>query len=274
MKFSDINNKYQEDANKRYNVEKYDLSSFTIYDSKFKKIRLGRKKDGGYVIDILPKGYDLFLSGGIGKDVSFEKNFNYLYPNIIGYLYDHTIEKLPQKIEGMEFLKKKIGKRTWCKLLQNHKNVFIKIDIEKGEYEWVNSLTKGELSSIKQLVMELHWPIRKKFPDENYLPAAIKLTKKLAETHYLVHVHPNNSRNKRVRVSLVNGILLPHLLELTYIRKDCLDKFPKPNKKRLPLKKLDFKNNLYEKDLDINFPPFVNSNNILRKFLSFSRRRI
>jgi hypothetical protein len=46
-----------------------------VYEPYQKKLRLGRNTDGGYVICDLGDDYDVFISGGINKDISFETDF-------------------------------------------------------------------------------------------------------------------------------------------------------------------------------------------------------
>ena len=48
----------------------------TTYKSPFKKKRLGKENDGGYVIAKIPKAkYKILLAGGIADDISFEEDF-------------------------------------------------------------------------------------------------------------------------------------------------------------------------------------------------------
>lgn len=57
---------------------------------------------------------------------------------------------------------------------------------------------------IKQLTLEFHSAYK------------IEPLKRLAKTHWLVHVHPNNCCGTTV----INGIEVPNFYEFTYIRKD------------------------------------------------------
>ena len=59
----------------------------------------------------------------------------------------------------------------------------IKMDIEGAEFAWLDSLNDYQLQRIRQIVIEIHSPFDKK---------KWKLLNRLAESHWLVHFHPNN----------------------------------------------------------------------------------
>jgi hypothetical protein len=65
----------------------------------------------------------------------------------------------------------------------NGDNIFLKMDIEGCEYDWIHSMTKNDMEKISQIVIEFHWPF------DFYRMNALK---KINETHYVVHVHGNN----------------------------------------------------------------------------------
>lgn len=51
------------------------MECLILYKSQFLKERIGKNNDGGYVVVQLPGDYDLFLSGGISNDITFESDF-------------------------------------------------------------------------------------------------------------------------------------------------------------------------------------------------------
>jgi hypothetical protein len=226
------------------------LKNLVVYNPVNKKIRLGRLQDGGYVI-VDGYNYDYFISGGIGGDISFENDFIKINPNIRGLAFDGTVtayqsQNLPKEIK---FIKKNIGfddNETTTNLheyIKNYKNVFIKMDIEGGEWNLLRSSFSDLLLNIKQIVFEAH----SIFTINNVLECLQIINK----THYLIHVHQNN-----------NGILYeienakyPSLLELTYIRKDC--EISGLNANNLPIEGLDFTNMPEKPEYDImNKYPF------------------
>lgn len=176
-----------------------DLNLLRIYESEniFKKKRLGRNYDGGYTINLLNKKYDLLLSCGISDDISFETSFNKIYPNCKIEAFDGTIRRLPEKVDFINFNRKNIGKDNTKKTdnlinyLKNNENIFLKMDIEGSEYEWLSIVPEELLNKIDQLVMEIHYLCN----DDNKW----KLLEKLNKTHYLTHIHGNNCRPNLAR---------------------------------------------------------------------------
>ena len=111
------------------------------------------------------------------------------------------------------------------------------MDIETFEYQWIQILHESHLNKFKQIVIEFHFPFTYAEDIFNSLSYAmdvddkIDCLKKLANTHYLVHLHGNNCCGTTV----YNGITVPNVFECTYVRKDLCtnisinkDKIPNP----------------------------------------------
>ena len=245
-----------------------------------KKIRLGVKADGGYVIaDIngAEGAYDCYISAGVGNEESFTRDFlrRYSGPCSLNetncFAFDGTIAAYPTRYTNkITFFKKNIGSgvgvvtgprtaksahraRTVLEtnllfLLNKYSRVFLKMDIEGGEYPWLMRMTVDDLRKIKQIVIELHGitGIGWGSSFENKL-ACIK---KLSETHHIVHAHGNNYGRIVSRI--------PDVIELTCIEKSYfLDGVPALNKSPLPIVGLDFANRKGRHDIDLNMFPFV-----------------
>lgn len=223
-----------------------------------KKIRLGEKADGGYVIGELDDGYDCYISCGVATEESFSRDFiNFFKMSKDNcYAFDGTIEKYPDGYtDNIQFIRKNIATFTDIThsnlryFTNTYNNIFLKMDIEGGEYPWLSFVTEQALTKFKQIVIELHgltgdgWGTRYK----DKLPCL----EKLAKTHYIIHAHGNNYS------PVVNNI--PDVIELTYINKNCFKVVPEKNKLRLPNQYLDFPNNPEKPDIDLNVSPFVNN---------------
>jgi len=228
-----------------------DILDLKVYKTPFKKLRLGKMFDGGYIINEIPDiKYKLFLSGGIADDISFEKEFNKFYPDTKGYMFDGTIEIPPSEIPNIKFIKKNIGYYNDDGLtnLQEYidsvdDGIFIKMDIEGGEVDWIKSLKKEHLEKIEQIILEFHTPysIREK-----------NIFAKLNETHYIIHFHENNYSPQR----MYQGISIPDVFELTYLNKKHFKTPPEKNNEPFPLS-IDMINNPYNsRNTLYNYPPF------------------
>ena len=226
------------------------MENLILYRSPFIKKRVGKDNDGGYLISMLPNNYDAFISGGISNDISFETKFLDLYPDIRCYAFDGTISGLPADDNRITFIKKNLGDSNNDTLTNLHEyiepydNIFMKMDIEGHEFKIMPTIIKNNLmKKIKQLVIEIHTPADiHMFP--NYFKGLsdinndqmFDLFKEINNTHTLVHFHANNGCN----IQKIDGITLPHVFELTYIRNDFVNKKIK-NTDSLPTS-LDMKN--------------------------------
>ena len=181
-----------------------------IYNIKnYQKIRIGDKKDGGYVV-LDGFNYDCFISCGVGDNVSFEIDFLNKY-NIPNFCFDGTVEKLPVDNQKINFIKKNIGfnenEENLLNISDNYKNIFLKMDIEKAEYDWI--LNTNNLKNYKQIVIEFHQPFKED------IEKRISAIKKLSQTHYFYHIHANNCCGTRK----YKGFTVPNIFEISMIRK-------------------------------------------------------
>lgn len=222
-----------------------------------KKIRLGNKHDGGYVIGLIDGEYDCYISAGVSDEESFSRDFIKYYNmnKNNSFAFDGTIINYPkQYTEDITFIRKNINSFFDSKnanllfFMKNFKNIFLKMDIEGSEYNWLLNTSENDLLSFKQIVMEFHGI------NDNSWGASyndkINCFKKLSNTHYMVHIHGNNHSGVQ------NGI--PDVIEATFIRKDCFDTEPELNNINLPIHNLDFPCYPARPDYNLSFPPFVN----------------
>jgi len=220
------------------------------------KLRLGSIGDGGYVIGNLNYSYDAYFSCGVSNEESFSRDFINTYEMKIEncFAFDGTIFGYPYSYtEKIIFIKKNIGYNnteftTNLKEYMNlYNNIFLKMDIEGGEYPWILSLEENELNKFKQIVIEFHGINDNSWDSKYYIK--LECLKKLNKTHYIIHAHGNN------HCGTTNNI--PDVLELTYIRKDYFSQLPPLNSTPLPIPNLDFPNCILA-ELNLNFYPFVN----------------
>jgi len=231
------------------------LDLFKVYHFQ-NKFRLGTHRDGGYVVCELEGNYDCYISAGVGNEESFTgefiRKFNLNSDN--SYAFDGTISSYPiQFTKNISFTSKNIGicdndsSTNLVPLLQKYKNIFLKMDIEGSEFNWLQCIPSYLLNNIKQLVIEFHGVN----DDTWHMKHATKIEcwKKLLTTHLLVHAHGNNEGPRTGAI--------PDTLELTYINRSILPILPPLNTTKLPIENLDFPNNQSRPDYDLNFYPFT-----------------
>ena len=187
-----------------------------VFDAPVSYIRTGRDYDGGYVMADCFSDCTVAYSLGICDDVSWDKDM--AERNIDVYMYDHTIDGLPEQDTRFHFFKtglagedsgnlKTLGTIIRENDHENNKNMILKMDIEGWEWEVINQTDC--ISQFSQIAVELHGLCD--FDNKNIIPALDKLN----ETHIPVHIHANNCSP----VMFFGGLVLPDALEVTYLRK-------------------------------------------------------
>jgi hypothetical protein len=225
-------------------------SILTVFKSPFKKIRLGKDYDGGYIIAEIPNiTYKILLAGGIEQDISFEEDFINKYPNVKTFAFDGTINKLPNENKNIVFIKKNIGGENnevvtnLHDIINQNDSILVKMDIEGGEIPWIKSLSDEQMNKFEQIVMEFHCP---------FSYNEIDVFNKINKNHYLIHFHGNNCCGVRHH----KGVIIPNIFECTYLHKKYFTDIPELNKDLIP-SNLDMKNTPND-EIFINYPPFVN----------------
>lgn len=225
----------------------------TYYKCPYNKIRLGKDYDGGYIIADIPNiNYKLFLSGGLGEDISFEEDFIKKYPNIKCIAYDGTIDGLPNKNNNIQFIKKNIidenneQNTNLHDIIYDNESIFLKMDIECGEVPWLKSLSDEQINKFDQIVIEFH-----NIPSDK----DIDIFHKINKNHYLIHFHGNNHD---VCDYDSNNVLVPKTFECTYLHKKFFEIIPELNTDIIP-NKIDMRNWDIRDEIYIDYPPFVNN---------------
>jgi len=222
-----------------------------------KKVRCGVNSDGGYVIADLDGGYDCYISAGISCEESFSRDFinKYNMNENNSFAFDATINEYPSHYTNkISFIKKNINNfnddnnTNLSFLTESYNNIFLKIDIEGGEYKWLLDINENQLNKFKQIVIEFHG-VNDNSWGCNYSDK-IKCLKKISKTHYIVHAHGNNNGP-----SIINNV--PCVIELTYVNKNYFSSTPDFNEEPLPIFNLDFPNRFNSNDINLNFYPFV-----------------
>jgi hypothetical protein len=231
------------------------------------KGRLGNRNDGGYVI-VGGLEYDYYVSCGIGGDVSFDIDFVQKHPGLFalgtnggqrgGVGVDGTVMRPHAFPTGLDFIQKNVGAvntdscTDLAEVFENRRDVFLKMDIEGGEWEWLHKKGEVILPKCKQIVIEMHGMV-----DDSWCGTEqqkLKALELLASTHCVVHAHGNNNGH----MSSYEGSPIPHVIELTYLRKDVWgDLELELNKETFPMAGLDNPNNTSVPDLRMDRWPFV-----------------
>jgi hypothetical protein len=220
--------------------------------SSFRKIRIGSLGDGGYVVPDDLAGISHVISIGIGQEVSFDLHFARL--NIPVYQYDPTVSGPPIAHPSFNFNRLAWSEAdseqsvTLTSMLNKHSltetnDVILKFDVEGAEWGAINATSVETLKHFRLIVCELHG--LQGLANAPFLERATEFLTLLTVYHTVVHVHANNCCG----MSLVDGIPVPAVMELTLLRNDrseflpCTDPIPGP---------LDYPNMTDRPDLMLN----------------------
>jgi len=225
---------------------------FNIFEFSNKQ-RLGEKGDGGYVIGVIENDpYDCYISCGVSNEESFSRDFinKYNMNAHNSFAFDGTIVDYPYHYTNkITFINKNIGGHNdnfvtnLSFLTEKYNNIFLKMDIEGGEYPWLLQINEKDLSKFKQIVIELHG-VNDNSWGETYLNK-MRCLNKVNSTHYLIHLHGNNHSG------MTNGI--PNVLEATFINKNYFTQVLRLDNTIYPIPGLDFVNNVFKPELEMNF---------------------
>jgi len=207
-------------------------------------VRLGRKTDGGYLInreDV--KKTDILISFGIGDDWSFEKDFSQLNDcQIVSFDKNSKVPKNDNfYVNQRKMIYKNIGIEDTDDTVSFYNinsiesnNIFLKCDIEGKEYELLFGILQMS-HKFSGICIEFH--------AVNHPKAYNHLTNFISKIdHKLVHVHANNTTH-------VGEMGIPDVLEMTFTSsKNC---YYNPNL-TLP-HMLDCVNNPQLIDFKVNF---------------------
>ena len=221
------------------------------WNVKKRLIRIGGSNDGGYIIPDDLKNIDYCFSPGVGNSTLFETEL--LKYKIKSFLTDHTI-KYSNNLKKFNFLKKQLNclndkknitLEKWIndKLPRyKKKNLLLQMDIDGAEYEVLLSTTDQILKKFRILIIEFH--NLDYIAHRGIYSIYLSLLKKLNKNFTICHLHQNNSGS----FVKYDDILIPKILEITYIRNDLVKS--KTKIKNLP-HPLDAKNVLRKNDFNI-----------------------
>lgn len=217
------------------------LSPKDVRDGRY--VRVGRSYDGGYVmLDEFSQDIDAAYSFGISDDVSWDKWV--AQKEIDVYMYDHTIEGLPETHPRFNYFRvgisgteedNAVGLKTLGQLIEENghvdcSNLIMKIDVEGYEWGVFENCPHEVLNQFSQIAIEFHGLVTAFDPDKHQ--RVVDVLSRLNQTHQSVHVHANGHE-----IPLwIGGLVVPPLLEVTYVRrKDYEDRFIE-NSRQFPTK--------------------------------------
>ena len=192
-----------------------------------KLIRVGAEKDGGYIIPDDMDNIKALFSPGVGSKQDFD--LECANNGIQVFMADASVDGAVENHKNYVFTKKFIGTlnneeyisiENWIKQsnVNEHSDLLLQMDIEGYEYETIYSMSQETLNRFRIIIIEFHELdlLLNKAMFEKLKNSFLKIL----ETHYVVHIHPNNC----CKSVLIKDIAIPPVLEFTFIRKDRVEK--------------------------------------------------
>lgn len=246
------------------------------------KIRLGRPKDGGYVLENDSLDHiDVVYSYGVGWEVSFEKALYRRTKRTIR-IFDPTmfdVSNIPLNIKrGAFWITKYLAKVVYFKSylfalpVAGYKILFYNEGLATRKlykYDTFENHIKrfGDLGKRVMLKIDIEGGEYEMFSDEgfqksleNVVQIAIefhdvqkrlgeleRLIKRLSGRFSIAHFHANNFGG----VFEIQGKQMPHTIELTFVRNSFLKK-NLPDLTPMPVDGLDYPNNLNLPDINLS----------------------
>jgi len=211
--------------------------------TQFELIRLGPNRDGGYLVPDCLDDIEACFSPGVARVSEFEHDC--LKRGMKIFMADKSVEKpnwdIPE--DRYSFEKKFIGCTnngayitfdSWFQStgLTSDTELLLQMDIEGGEYATIMNMSDELMSRFKVIIIEFHR--LKHLWNKGFFELAETVFKKILQTHYCIHLHPNNFKGIKGSVYSQFGIDIPKVMEFSFIRKDVAEikgfqtQFPHP----------------------------------------------
>lgn len=248
---------------KHYTIEKLnskkDIESFIArFREKYIScdlVRIGGEGDGGYLHPNNLKEIYYCFSPGVSFTADFEKQLSEEF-NIKSFMADASVIRSPVLDSNFVFIRKFLGAQTtdefitlsdWVNqtLGEDGKSKILQMDIEGGEYKVLIFEDASLLASFSTMTIEFH-NLQKMF-EKDFLSMISAIFEKIYKNFSICHVHPNNCCG----IASLDGIDIPRVIEVTFIRNDLIKTLSNKDPIWLP-HRLDRKN--VENNNDIFMP--------------------
>lgn len=191
------------------------------------KTRVGRNRDGGYIMAKPYSRNKIAYSFGIDGDVSWDLQMADEGYQV--YQYDHTINGLPAQNDSFHWNKLGVTGGVETKYLKRLKTLIranghesesgmvLKMDIEGYEWAVFANADADTLKQFDQITVEFHDLL---CVDE--VNIHLQAFRQLGESFAAIHIHPNTCS----MVYYCGDLMMPSTLELTFVRRDLFEIAP------------------------------------------------
>ena len=220
-------------------------------------IRIGGDADGGYLIPDIFDHVEYCFSPGVADTADFEGELSRRY-GIKCFMADGSVAATPFVDDNFHFTKKFLGVRTagdfitlsdWMDATLDageggDRGMILQMDIEGAEYDVLTFESTATLGRFSAMIIEFHG--LEQFFDRRFLHTTSIIFEKLYRNFSICHVHPNNNCG----ITSLNGVDIPNVIEVSFLRHDLVDQFKSAATPSLP-HRLDRKNIPDHDDIDM-----------------------
>ncbi len=198
------------------------IESIRPYDVGVDLIRLGASKDSGYLIPNDFKDIEACFSPGCDNKFQFEEDCYKRQMKV--FIADRTVKEInvPKKFNFIEKFINPVSNEDyvsmdkWVSNTLNNKesDLILQMDIEGDEYINLLNISDDLLDRFRIIVIEFHH--LEQLSNPFFYNTVSSVFARLLKNHTCVHIHPNNSS----KIVNINGIKVPPLIEVTFLRND------------------------------------------------------
>jgi len=218
-------------------------------------IRVGGDGDGGYLLPNNLDSVSYCFSPGVDYTANFEAHLSKSF-GIKSFMADASVQSPPMNDDNFLFTPKFLGSKTkdtfitlsdWIleSLDGDTASKILQMDIEGSEYDVLTLESAEALAQFDSMIIEFHG-LHNIF-QRDFFRMVSAIFEKIFINFSICHVHPNNCRS----VLQINGVDVPDVIEVTFLRNDLIEQFRTQDEILLP-HRLDSKN--VERLPDIQMP--------------------
>jgi len=207
-------------------------------------VRIGGNEDGAYVLPDDLAGIKTCISPGVCNSKHFEDEIEKDYSIdsvLVDYSSDQHLFTTPLSHQQI-FIKKWLSPNTSETSISindiissqglQRQELLLQMDIEGHEFENILSCSRNTLKQFRIICVELHHLQELRNPQGQFGKLISQALLKISQTHVCVYAHANNVISA-CRIPGTN-VLLPPLLECTFIRRDRLKGYAYSRPLQLP----------------------------------------
>ena len=192
--------------------------------SQYPLVRMGSAADGGYLVPDDLQDIKACFSPGVDTFATFETDL--LKRGIGSHLADYSVDKVPDGLQALSFVKKFVGGNTaghhvaledWVMQFEPHAQndeLILQMDVEGAEYETLLACPASVLAKFRIMVIEFHSV--ESWGHGDFLNIVEATFTKLLRSHFIVHSHPNNAMG----LVDMNGFVAPRIFELSLLSRN------------------------------------------------------